>query len=570
VNDHVIDEIRSKLDIVDLVSEHVDLKRAGQNFKGLCPFHAEKTPSFMVNPAKQICYCFGCQKGGDIFSFTMLYENMNFQEAVSYLAEKSGIKIERTGKVSGYNKGIKESVLSIHKEAMEFFRSNLKSSGNANAYLSERGLTAEVIEQFSIGYSTDSRDSLFRHLKKQSFTPDQAKASGLVHFGEKGTHDFFRNRIMFPIFDLHGRPVAFGGRILSASADSPKYLNSPDHLLFKKGDSCYGLHIAKNSITQKGYTIVVEGYLDVIVCHQYGFSNTIAPLGTALTAGHLKTLKRFSPKVLLLFDGDQAGIAATRRSLHLVYAAAMTAKVLLLPTNEDPDTFLRKHGADRLRQFIGEAVTPVEFLLNLYGKNKLDAAREVLSLVLSSPDLLQRNESLRELSSWSGIDELTLRQELKLKEDKGIAGRREHEESGLQKYNSDVSKEEQILLSVILAVPGKSDDVLNGLDPERLGSFSMPGLFDKIRRFFAENNGRDLLSDKFMALCNSDEQSLITKLSVNAEVDPLHVDAIIKGCLRTLAMKSIQQQIEQAGKAGDEKLLFSLFERKKSLLKDVK
>ena len=314
---------------------------------------------------------------------------------------------------SGHDKGIKESILTIHKEAVEFFKSNLRSSGNAIAYLRERGLTAETIEKFSIGYSTGGRDSLFRRLKDQSFTQDQIKASGLVYFGENGIHDFFRDRIMFPIFDLQGRPIAFGGRKLSASENIPKYLNSPDHVLFKKGDSCYGIHTAKNTIVQKGYTIVVEGYLDAIMCHQYSFSNTIAPLGTALTGGHLKKLKRFSTKVLLLFDGDQAGISAARRSLGLIYAEAMTAKVLVLPDNEDPDTFLRKHGADYFRQYMGKAITPVEFLLKVFGKNKLEAVRYTLSLILACPDSLQQNETLRELSSWSGIDEMTLRQELK-------------------------------------------------------------------------------------------------------------------------------------------------------------
>lgn len=564
-SDRTIDEIKTKIDIVDLISEHVDLKRAGQNFKGLCPFHAEKTPSFMVNPSKQICHCFGCGKGGDIFAFTMHYENMNFPEAVSYLASKAGIKIEPFTDGPAYGKGIKESIFAIHKEALQFFKNNLSSSGSANAYIRERGLSSEVIEIFSIGYSTGMRDPLFSHLKNKSFTLEQIKASGLVYFGENGVHDFFRDRIMFPIFDLQGRPVAFGGRKLSTSENIPKYLNSPDHMLFKKGESCYGIHIAKNAITQKGYSIVVEGYLDAIMCHQHSFNNTIAPLGTALTAGHLKKLKRFSPKVLLLFDGDQAGISATKRSLELIYTEGMSAKIVMLPEKEDPDTFLRKHGADYFRQYIGKAVTPVEFLLKLYGKNKLDGVRYALSLILSCPDSLQREETLRELSSWSGIDELTLRQELK--NSRRPASHKGGEVTGLQKLTGTISKEEQTLLSIIFSVPEKRHDILNHLDPECMRSYSMQGLFEKIRSFLAENKSDNLLSADFMALCNSYEQAVITKLSVNAEVDPEHVDAMINGCLRTIAMKGISRQIEGAGKAGDEKLLFSLFGKKKLLQK---
>ncbi|HKN19275.1 MAG TPA: DNA primase [Dissulfurispiraceae bacterium] len=564
-SDRTIDEIKTKIDIVDLVAEHVDLKRAGQNFKGLCPFHAEKTPSFMVNPSKQICHCFGCGKGGDIFAFTMHYENMNFHEAVSYLASKSGIKIERFTNGPTCGKGTKESIFEIHKEALQFFKNNLSLSNGANAYLKERGLSSEIMETFSIGYSTSMRDPLFSYLKKQSFNPEQIKASGLVYFGENGVHDFFRDRIMFPIFDLQGRPVAFGGRKLSTSVNIPKYLNSPDHILFKKGESCYGINLAKNAITQKGYSIVVEGYLDAIMCHQHSFTNAIAPLGTALTAGHLKKLKRFSSKVLLLFDGDPAGTAATKRSLELIYTEGMSAKIVVLPENDDPDTFLRKHGADYFRQYIGKAVTPVEFLLKLYGRNKLDGVRYALSLIISCPDSLQRDETLRELASWSGIDELTLRQELK--NSKRPANHKGSEVDGLQKRTGTISKEEQTLLSIIFSVPEKRHEILTHLDPEYMGSFTMQGLFEKVGSFLSKNKTDNLLSADFMALCSSDEQAVITKLSVDAEVAPEQVDAMIKGCLRTMAMKGIGRQIERAGKAGDEKLLFSLFGKKKLLQK---
>ncbi len=566
-SDRTIDEIKTKIDIVDLISEHVDLKRAGQNFKGLCPFHAEKTPSFMVNPSKQICHCFGCGKGGDIFAFTMHNENMNFPEAVSYLADKAGIKIESFTDSPAYGKGAKESILAIHKEALQFFKNNLSLPGVANAYLRERGLTSESIETFSIGYSTSMRDPLFSHLKNRSFTLEQIKSSGLVYFGENGVHDFFRDRIMFPISDLQGRPVAFGGRKLSTSENIPKYLNSPDHLLFKKGESCYGIHLAKNAIAQKGYSIVVEGYLDAIMCHQHSFNNAIAPLGTALTTGHLKKLKRFSPKVLLLFDGDPAGTSATKRSLELIYSEGMSAKIVMLPEKEDPDTFLRRHGADYFRQYMGKAVTPVEFLLKLYGKNKREGVRYALSLILSCPDSLQRDETLRELSSLSGYDELTLRQELK--NSRKPAGPGEIANAGLKKNSDTISKEEQILLSIIVLVPEKRDDILQDLGPESLGPYSTRGLFEKIKRFLAGDSNGNLLSADFMALCDSDEQTLITKLSVDSGIDTDNINAMIKDCIKTISRKGIMREIELAEKAGDEKLLFSLLGRKKILTESL-
>lgn len=573
-NDRTVDEIKAKIDIADLISEHVDLKRAGQNLKGLCPFHAEKTPSFMVNPSKQIFHCFGCGKGGDIFAFEMLYENMNFHEALSHLAARAGIRLESPdNNGQSYGKGLKEGILAVHREALQFFKDRLKSSGQAGSYLKERGLSSEIIEKFAVGYSPAARDSLFSHLKKQLFTTEQIRASGLVYFGENGVHDFFRDRIMFPIFDLQGRPVAFGGRKLSAAENIPKYLNSPDHALFKKGDSCYALHLAKSAITQKGYSIVVEGYLDAIMCHQHSFCNTVAPLGTALTQGNLKKVKRFSQKVLLLFDGDQAGISATKRSLEIIYAEGMTAKVLLLPGGEDPDSFLRKHGPDHFRQCLGKAVTPVEFLIKSYGRNKLDAARHVLSLILSCPDQLQGDETLRELSSWSGIDEMTLRNELKNnrkaagkkfdRQAQGVNG--SSERTGLQKSCAAMSKEEQTLLSIIFSVPEKRQDILAGLDPECMKSYGTRGLFDKVAQFLADNRDGDLFSTDFISLCDGWEQELVTKLSVDAEVDAEHIDDMIHGCLKTMALKGIGQQIEQAGKAGDEKLLFDLLGKKKLL-----
>ncbi|MCL4491667.1 MAG: DNA primase [Nitrospirae bacterium] len=567
-SDHLVEEIKSKIDIVDLIAEHVELKRSGQNYKGLCPFHSEKTPSFMVNPSKQIFHCFGCNKGGDIFTFLIDYEKMTFQEAISYLAGKAGLRIENFKEDSKINKGLKESLLAMYKEASGFFTARLKDSERATSYITGRGLSSETIEKFSLGYSRNERDALFSHLKRKGFPLEHIKASGLVYFGESasggGPHDFFRDRLMFPIFDMQGRIIAFGGRTLSSSKSVPKYINSPDSILFKKGESCYGINIAKSFIPGKGYSIIVEGYLDSIMCHQYGFGNTIAPLGTALTAGHLKKLRRFSDKVLLLFDGDSAGTTAAKRSLELIYAEGMVSKVLMLPQGEDPDTFLRKHGGEHFRKYMGKAISPVEFIVKVYGKNKLDGVRHLLSILQACPDPLQRDETLRELSSWSAIDELTLRQELKNLRAKP-ASKDNH--TYLERISEKkISREEQTLLSIIFSMPEKSSYILNNLDPRGMGDYAMRGLFEKMKTLITGGRSGNPSGKDLMDVCSSEEQKLITRFSVNSDIDEEHVDEIIEGCLRAFTMKELERRIKTAGDAGDIELLHSLLAEKKRML----
>ncbi|MEW6115557.1 MAG: DNA primase [Nitrospirota bacterium] len=561
--DHLIEEIKSRIDIVDVIGEHVDLKRAGQNYKGLCPFHSEKTPSFMVSPSKQIFHCFGCSKGGDLFTFIMDYESMTFQEALSYLADRAGVKIEQTRSDAARGRGIKENLLAMHKEALHFFRKNLLAAKHALAYLKERGLRDQTIEQFSIGYSTGEKEALFKHLTGQGFSAEHIKASGLVYFKEKDRHDFFRERIMFPIFDLQGRPIAFGGRTLSSSKSVPKYLNSPDNGIFRKGETCYGLHAAKNAIVQKGYTIIVEGYLDALTCHQYECSNTVAPLGTALTSGHLKKLKRFSNKVLLLFDGDSAGSAAAKRSLALLFAEGMVAKILTLPHGEDPDTFLRKFGSDHFKKYMSKATSSIEFLLKTYGKNKLDAVRHALSLITACPDALQKDEALRELSSWSGIAELTLRQELNKTGQK--PGGRQEIRLPEKHIVSTISREEKTLLNIIIASPEKSYALLRHLDGASIENPVLRGLFEKLAACIAEKKGAGVSLEHLMAQCTDRERELITQCSIDTAIDEAQIDEMIKGCLRVIALRDIERNIKAAGEAGDVQRLHALLDEKKRI-----
>lgn len=567
--DELTQEIRSRIDIADLISEYVDLKRSGQNLKGLCPFHSERTPSFMVSPSKQIFHCFGCNKGGDIFTFVMNYENMTFSDAVSLLAERAGIEVKTTQKISEFKKSQKEKLYSINTEAMNFYRDCLQKSGQARSYLKERGIKEEFIEKFSLGFIENEKHSLYAHLKKQGFDEQDIKASGLAVLYDGKYHDFFRFRIIFPIFDIRGKCIAFGGRTLSSSKEIPKYINSADSTVFRKGENCYGLNFAKNSINQKGYSIIVEGYFDTIICHQFGFDNAIAPLGTALTNDQLKRIKRFSDKILLLFDGDSAGVAAAKRSLELIFSEALIAKILLLPKGEDPDTFLRKYSGDELKRYMANAKKPVEFILRLYEKNKLDGARFILSMLSLCPDSLIRDEIICELSGISKLNELTLRQELKSlmkkasKQKLGIK-----KEDILQKVTpSQVcaeNKDEKTLLRIALSSPDNCSKIMSRIDHEKIESLLVREIFEKIISIMNNNQGFSL--ENLLSVCSPDEQHLVTGLSVDSEIDPECIDEFIESCKKAIEIRELDKQILQAREKKDRTLLHILHTERSRLL----
>jgi len=563
-NDNIPEEIKARVDIVDLIGQYVDLKRAGQNYKGLCPFHSEKTPSFMVNPSRQVFHCFGCNKGGDIFAFIMERENMSFQEALTSLAEKAGVSLERTPGVHP-KKGEKDALLSLQKAACVFFRNALGSSQKARGYLRERGLSEGMLEGFEIGFAGGGRDTLYRHLKSSGYEEGLIRKSGLVYFGDKGPFDFFRERIMFPIHDLQGRIVAFGGRTLQASKDIAKYINSPESELFHKSETVYGLHRAKQAILDRGYCLITEGYLDTIVCHQFGFSHAIAPLGTALTGGHLRKLKRYSAKAVLVFDGDNAGVSAARRALETAFREGFTVKIALVPEGEDPDTMLRRQGEMAFRKCVGSALSPVDFLMRLHKRNALDGARAVLQLLAICPDGLMRDEALRELTEQSRIHEATLRQELKTAIQKAVGNKTQTGQAPAQTLHS-ASKhpEERVLLGIALAVPSRRAGVLEKLETESIEDAIIKDIFEKLRALSAQ--GRDAESNEdLLALCSSEERGVITRLLVETVVDEENVDKCLEDCFRRLGENARKRQIAEA--AQDTAMLKKLLDEKNRLQK---
>lgn len=566
VNDRVPEEIRTRLDIVDFIRQYVDLKRAGQNFKGLCPFHSEKTPSFMVSPAKQIFHCYGCHKGGDIFTFLMEREGISFPEALATLAEQAGVTIERS-QGSGMHRSEKEAILAMYREATDFYRKRLAASRKAQAYLQERELSNETLERFGVGYSGADRQALLAFLKSARYTDAQIRAAGLVHFGESGAYDFFRDRIMFPIADPQGKIVAFGGRILTSATNLPKYINSPETVLFKKSDMVYGLHLAKQAISDKGYALITEGYLDTIVCHQFGFQNAVAPLGTALTTGHLKKIRRFADKAVFVFDGDKAGIAAARRALDIAIAEGMTVKVAVLPEGEDPDTLLRKQGEAAFRQKLAGALTPVQFLLRLHKRNALDGARAVLKLLATCPDGLMREESIRELAGRANIHEATLRDEMNMLM---RSANRTEPLSGLRAKPAapavrEVQRcpEEEALLAIALAFPEKRPLILGRLEIGSIEDANIRGVVEKMAALAAEGYVKGL-QEQLIAGSTPEERSFVTRLMMTYPVDAEQADRTVRDCLQGIAMREITRKIEAAE---DAQLRAQLIAEKKRLVR---
>lgn len=373
--DDLIEEIRVSNDIVGVISEYVKLEKKGKNYFGKCPFHNEKTASFSVEPVKQIFHCFGCGKGGNVLHFIMSIENLDFPEALRFLADRAKIQIPdiTEGVRNDEKAGLKKELLEINLEAARFFRDNLNNEKNnlPNSYLMNRKIQKQTIAKFGIGYAEDRYDILYKHLKAKGFSDSSIKQSGLVIYKEESgkIYDRFRGRIMFPIFDIRGNVIAFGGRVLDSS--QPKYMNSPETEVYQKGKHLYALNFAKSACSKQ--LILSEGYMDVISLHQCGIINSVAPLGTALTENQGRLLKKYTEEIVLSFDSDSAGQAAAFRSLDLLNEIGCNVRVLTIPSGKDPDEFIKAHGVTEFKQLVDRSKGLLDFKLGSL-KNDIDTS----------------------------------------------------------------------------------------------------------------------------------------------------------------------------------------------------
>jgi DNA primase len=421
-----IDDLRRQADIVRVVGDYVTLKKKGANWMACCPFHQEKTPSFSVNPSKNIFYCFGCSKGGSVFNFVMELEGVSFPESVRIVAEKAGVPLPDMVDDKRFEAKRKESdeVVQLNAWALEFWEQQLKEN-NAEAraareYVEGRGIVEETVKTFRLGYAPNSWDALGNYLKGKGATIGQIERSGLVVKKEQGGfYDRFRGRLIFPVTDAQGRPVAFGARAMRPG-DEPKYLNSPETAAYTKGRHLFGLSVTREEIRRKKFAILVEGYLDLIVPFQHGVRNVVASLGTALTNEQAKLLNRFARKVVVNYDGDRAGINAAKRAIEVLLPEDFEVKVLVLPEGADPDEFVRAHGADEYNRRRGEAAPHVQFVLEQAMRDrdlrnpahKAAAVEEVLPFVRTVRNTIQRREYFDIALDTLRIEERGLRQEL--------------------------------------------------------------------------------------------------------------------------------------------------------------
>jgi len=413
-NEDTVQLIKETANIADVIGEHVTLRRAGANLKGLCPFHPEKTPSFTVNPDRKTYHCFGCGEGGDVISFMMQFHRLNFAEALKELARKYHIALpEKPLSPQELDRARKREALhAANEKAAEIFHRFLLSdpaAAKARNYLEERGITREVVEEFRLGFAPESWDYLGSNLEQNAIAPDAAREAGLLVPKEKSGHyDRFRNRVMFPIFGLTGRIVGFGGRILGEG--QPKYLNSPESAVFDKGRTLFGIYQNRDHVRQARSCIVVEGNFDLLSLVVHGVRNVAAPLGTALTQAHVRSLKGYCDEVILLFDGDQAGIKAAMRSVPLFLTEQVSAKIALLPESHDPDTYIRTSGKEGLLALLAAALPLPEFMfdtlvarhgLTVDGKSKI--VSDLREMIKTIDDPLQQTLFVAHFSKKLGL-----------------------------------------------------------------------------------------------------------------------------------------------------------------------
>lgn len=462
-----IEEVLSRANIIDFVQERVNIKRAGSNYKAICPFHDEKTPSMMISEAKQIFKCFGCGAGGNVINFIMQYEALTYPEAIRFVAEKVGVEIIEE-EISDENQEIlnkldqrREELYSILNKATTFFHYNLLdeleegSNDLLLSYLKKRNITSRVIEEFKLGYAPDSWNDLLNNQNFKDCSTELLIEAGLIKKSDKGKFfDFFRNRLVFPVFDSFGNTIAFSARVLIPE-DIPKYLNSPDSVVYKKNSVLFGFYHAKEAIRKQKKAILVEGNLDQISLFKFGFENTIATCGTAYTDEHARILKRNSDQLLICLDSDTAGYKASLKAVNTSLKAGLDVRLVNLPKGEDPDSFLENKGAEEFQELLNNSLEFIDFYLahnNVSNvQNKILVAKNVLTSIYQISDEIKREVYLNDLSEKLKLSVSVLKEQLKLQKsnERKPARRQEQEEKIEEKKSFVYNSEEEVEFSII-------------------------------------------------------------------------------------------------------------------------
>lgn len=553
IPEDIIQQVIDRTDIVELINGYIPLKKAGVNYKGLCPFHHEKTPSFVVTPQKQIFHCFGCHEGGNALSFVMKHERLEFAEAVRLLADKSGVVIPETDAKAKVKDDLRQQILKANEAAVEYYHHNLLYGKEdevkaAREYLRARSVSLECVKRFKIGYAYEAWEGLAGELRRKGFTNEVILKSGLVVSREKtqGFYDRFRGRVIFSIFDYRQRAVAFGARALKKE-DKAKYINSPETLLYTKGQHLYGLNWAKDAISREDAVIVVEGYMDLIRPVMSGVENVVASLGTALTVDHVRLIRRYTRNVIMLFDMDTAGQSATMRSLDILLAEDMNVRVAALADDEDPDSFILKDGVRAFVDRIKGAVSLFDFKLSqlmaahnartIEGQARI--CQEMLPTIEKIPSEVVRDGYVRELAR-----RLSLPEESVVKERRRLAQGNVSRATGVDVPAKvelpALSADESLMLKLMLADPkwiaqAKSNLLLDDFKDSRLKTIAA--------KMFAESfEGKDVTPAGLVnAFPEGAARSLLTRLA-QEEVVLSDQPKMFADCLKRIKSVRLKQQ----------------------------
>jgi len=567
IPDDIITKIRNTADIIDVISDSVVLKKAGKNFLGLCPFHSEKTPSFSVSPDKHMFYCFGCGSGGNVFSFLMKQNGISFPESVRMLGRKYGIDVDIQEMSPEQKKAIneRERILKLNKIAYEFYKSSFESY--SSNYIKQRGFTKEIIDKFSIGFAKDGWENLVNQFKGKNIKKSTVLKSGLVIQGKKGGfYDRFRNRIIFPIFDLSDQVIGFGGRVLDDSL--PKYLNSPETPVYNKSKSLYGLNSARQSIREKKCVYIVEGYFDMIALAQFGIDNVVATLGTSLTSDHVDILKGFTTNMVLVYDSDEAGIKAAERSLQIFMKKDVDASVVILPEGQDPDSYIFQNGKEKFDKLSDNALKIIPFLIELsiqkHGLD-IDGKIRVISDMVKSfslmDDKIARSLYIQTLAERINVDESAILEKTKdyTKQFQGDK-RKEHVINSHDENLVKMGKIEKTIVSMMIQFP----EILDDISKMEIMNYFNKGPLKVLGLHILKQ--MDKSSDLYSTLEDKEARNLIPSFSM-VENNWNHT-----GCkkildqflsIRKKEKDQLIMQIKAAEEANDSELLLELLNKRK-------
>ena len=526
-SDELIEEVRSRNDIVDVISQYVRLSKKGSTYFGLCPFHNEKTGSFSVSPNKQMYYCFGCHAGGNVFTFLMQYENYTFGEAMEALAERAGVDLPKQEYTAAQRQEAdrRARLLEINKEAAKYFFVLLRGERGKRAldYFKKRALSDETIHKFGLGYSDQYSDDLYRFLKSKNYSDELLRDSGLFNVDERrGMYDKFWNRVIFPIMDVNNRVIGFGGRVMGDG--KPKYLNSPETTIFDKSRNLYGLNVART--TRKNYLILCEGYMDVISMHQAGFTNAVASLGTALTSGHASLLKRYTQEVLLLYDSDDAGVRAALRAIPILREAGVSSRVVNLKPHKDPDEFIKALGAEEFEKRLEQAMDSFMFRVHMaerefpmeepQGQNRF--FERCAQMLLELSDELERNlyiEAIVKDYRSSGISVENLKKRVGALAMKGTPAEQRIQPKPVgagqqKKKESAAEKAQKLMLTWLVTYPAIFDTVEKYLSPS---DFVVPLYKEVAEMLWKQHEEGDVNPARLLnAFTDSEEQKEVASL----------------------------------------------------------